>query len=241
MGKKSPPPPPDFTAAAEATGESSRVNTEQQTFANRPDQYTPWGATNWFSTPTFDPATGETYNRWASNETLTPELQGALDSEISLQRGRSDLGYGLMGDVAGDLGQPMDWDKFGDQRFGVEAGDPNLGTINPFGGPVTAGSYSPEGIFDKAEQSLYSRRTGRLDPQFADREEALEVKLLNQGLRPGDEAYDKAFANFERDRTDAYQVASDEASIQGGQEASRLFGMELSAGGSKLFGSARCV
>ncbi len=112
MGKKA-PPPPDYTAAAEATAESNQQAMRDQTYANRVNQYNPWGNLTFDSYQDVDPATGEAVTRWNQNQTLTPELQAALDAQISLQRGRSELGAGMMGDLQSDYGTRMDFDQFG--------------------------------------------------------------------------------------------------------------------------------
>jgi hypothetical protein len=43
-----------------------------------------------------------------------------------------------------------------------------------------------------------------LDPQWSQRDEALESKLYNQGVQPGTEAYDRAMRNQGQQRNDAY-------------------------------------
>ena len=50
MGKDS-PPPPDYTAAAEATGQSQIDAIHEQTAANRPNINTPWGSMTWTQAP----------------------------------------------------------------------------------------------------------------------------------------------------------------------------------------------
>src|SRR5690349_17495315 len=66
---------PDYKAAAEATGESSKDVTNMQTWANRPDQNTPWGSTSWEASSAIDPSTGKPMTQWTQNTTLTPEAQ----------------------------------------------------------------------------------------------------------------------------------------------------------------------
>jgi len=92
-----------------------------------------------------------------------------------------------------------------------------------------AGNYR-----NQAEDAMYNRRTSRLDPQFEGRQEALEVKLNNQGLRPGDQAYDSAMQSLGMERTDAYSAAQNEAIMSGGAEASRMFGMDMSRRGQDI-------
>lgn len=59
-------------------------------------------------------------------------------------------------------------------------------------------------IEDKAYQAL----TSRLDPQWEQRQAQTETQLRNQGLVPGDEAYDNAMRDFNYGRNDAYQQAN---------------------------------
>lgn len=49
--------------------------------------------------------------------------------------------------------------------------------------------------------------TSRLDPMWQQREQALNTQLVNQGLRPGTEAYSNAMRDFNVGRNDAYQQA----------------------------------
>lgn len=248
MGKEA-PPAPDYASAAQATAEGSRKVTEQQTWANRPDQLTPWGETKWENTPTYDPTTKQTLNRWTQTQTLSPDAQGALDSQLSLTRGRSDLAGGMMGRVADEFGGQMDWEQFGGQAKGVNAEAIDMGDLPPGAATINAQTYNAPslqrgldysdasevgdtgGYVNRAEDALYDRRTSRLDPIFNQRSEALDVKLRNQGLTPGDQAYDAAMGNFTRERTDAYETAQNEAIMKGGAEASRMFGMDVTRRG----------
>ena len=112
MGKKA-PAPPDYTAAAEQTAEGNAQAMRDQTYANRVNQYNPWGDLTYDSYQAIDPSTGKSVTRWNQNQTLTPELQAALEAEMSLQKGRSELGAGMMGDLQQDYGTRMNFDQFG--------------------------------------------------------------------------------------------------------------------------------
>ena len=204
MGGKSSPSAPDYEAAAEAQGESSRENIAAQTAANRPIQYTPFGFSTWNPSQIQDPSTGEYVTQWTQNIGLTPQAQAALESQQRIAAGRSGLAEGLLGRAESELGAPVGWDAL----------DPN--TLEGVGD-----------IRNQAEEALYSRAASRLDPQWEQEQQAVESRLWNQGLRPGDEAYDAAMGNFQRARTDAYDRATQQAIIGGGQEAERQFGMGL--------------
>ncbi len=108
-GKSSPPPAPDYLGAAQQQASSSRELTDVQNWANRPTQNTPWGSTNWSANAATDPSTGKPITQWTQNTTLAPQLQGALNDQLSVQSGKSDLAEGFMGRVANEFSQPFDW------------------------------------------------------------------------------------------------------------------------------------
>lgn len=53
----------------------------------------------------------------------------------------------------------------------------------------------------------YAAQTSRLDPQWAQNSQSEQTQLINQGLRPGDQAYDNAMRDFGQQENDAYQQA----------------------------------
>ncbi len=205
---KSTPSPPDYKGAAEAQAASSREVTEQQTYANRPDQYTPWGSFTWDNKRVYDPATGQNLNKWTQNVTLEPGLQDALDSQIDLQANRSDLANRMYSRAEQEYSNPMNWGDLTDWADRPEAN---------------------ENVRRRAEDALYNRATSRLDPQWEQREDQTRARLIAQGLRMGDDSYDTAMENLGRERTDAYDRATQQAIIGGGDEMKKLFGMEMDA------------
>lgn len=66
---------------------------------------------------------------WTQNVNLNPELQGALDSQIAMQKGRSDIALGLMPQVEQAITQPLDWNSF--QDFGNAPTASNLQFAGP--------------------------------------------------------------------------------------------------------------
>ncbi len=100
--------------------------------------------------------------------------------------------------------------------------------FNPEAGPQDF-DYDIMGGRQAAEDAAYQRATQRLDPQFESRQASLETDLRNKGLRPGDQAYDAAMANFGRERNDAYEMARLGAVGEGRQESQLSFGQGLSA------------
>jgi len=140
---------------------------------------------------------------WTQNTTLNEEAQRALDAELGLGADRMELGQGMMGRAEAEFGQEMDWSALPEVGRGSEARD-------------------------RAETNLYERQTSRLDPQWEQRTEQTQAKLVAQGLRPGDPAYDQAMENMGREKTDAYDRASSSAIAAGGQEADRQYNLESS-------------
>ena len=201
MGKKSTPDAPDYEAAAEETAASNKEALNYQTWANRPNQNTPFGSTSWGSEATVDPATGLPVTQWTQNTTLDPESQRAVDAQLGLTADRSELGRSMYGRMEGEFADPMDW-----------------GSLPEIGGAA--------GARNAAEENLYSRATSRLDPQWEQREDQTAAKLAAQGLRPGDPAYDQAMSNMAMERTDAYDRAQSSAISGGGAEGERTFNME---------------
>lgn len=233
---------PDYRGAAQEEAQASRENLEAQTWANRPTQINPWGQVDWTNTPQWDPTTNQYINRWTQEQTLDPGLQSALDAQIALQGGRSQLGASMMGDIAADLGSGMDFDRFGSltnvsSPYNVttegltEAGPSDLQRTLDYTGAAQVGD--PEFTRQSAEDSLWNRQKQRLDQQFAGDREALEIKLANRGLRPGDQAWDSAVANENQRKTDAYQGAQAQAMQMGGQEAQRMFDMQSALRGQQ--------
>ena len=195
MGKKSTPKPPDYEQAAERTAQGNIDLVNAQTEANRPDQYTPWGSSTWNQ---------DGQGNWTQNISLSPEQQQALNDQLNIQQWRSGLASDMFGRSAEEYGDPMNWDQF-------DAYQKDLGT----------GDQARQQAIDE----MYNQATSRLDPRMEQTKEMVEAQLRNQGLKPGDEAYDYAMARQAESETDAYNQAMFSAIQHGGQEGSRVFGM----------------
>lgn len=234
MGKSA-PPTPDYRGAAQETADASREVTNMQTYANRPDQVNPWGATTWTNEQVRDPATGQMMTKWNQNQELTADSQAALDSQLALTRGKSDLAGGMMGRVADEFGSQMDWNQFGDLNRGVQSEAIDMGDLPAGASALDYSGASAVGDSqaqrDRAEQAIFDRSSSRLNDRFGGQQQAMEIKLANQGLRPGDQAYDAEMKNLGQERNDAYSSAMNDAITGGGAEASRTFGMDLSRRG----------
>lgn len=218
MGKKSGPPPPDYTAAAEKTAASNEAATTSQTWANRPSQQDPWGRVSWDTEKVIDPATGRPVTQWTQRTELDPRLQQALNSQIAVQQGRSDIAESMLGRARNEFGQAMDWSQLGPMEQGTQA---------MMTGTTTGAQFDPNAATGQAANAAYSAQTSRLDPQWQQRQREMETQLANQGISRNSEAYSRAMADMERQRTDAYQQANWQAQQAGATEAQRMQQMRL--------------
>ncbi len=215
---------PDYEAAAERQGESSKEVTNMQTWANRPNQVTPWGSTTWQSSPTVDPATGQRVTQWTQNTSLTPEGQKALEDQFAVQSGRSDIARELLPRAQQEFGNQMDWSQF--QEL---ADAPQAGTLSRGLGADATQVNPSQRYYDEAGDALMSQFDQRMAPKFQRDTAALETQLRNRGFNPGDAGYDQALEDMRTSQNDAYSNAAFQASQLAGQEGSRMYGMDMGA------------
>lgn len=199
---------PDYTAAAEKTGQSSKEVTNMQTYANRADQITPFGNQTWTAQAVTDPGTGQKVTKWVQNTTLDPKAQEALDNQQALDAGRSQIAGSMLNRVGQEFAPTMDWSKFG-----------------AAGANVQGGQYYDQ----KAGDALYNQFSQRNEPVFQQQQNQMETKLRNQGLNPGDEAYDAQMKGLAQQQNDARTNAGFQASQMAGTEGSRMQGMDIGA------------
>lgn len=231
-GKGSAPPAPDYTGAANAQSAASQSIATQQTHANRPNQYTPWGATTWQTSAGRDPATGQAITNWTQQQTLNPQLQQALDSQLGIQQGRSDVAAQGIDRVRSDLAQPFDWQNLPGMMSGPQAqltSGYNLNTSAPqqqqtgtYGlntsAPQQTTQTTNEPAFAQERQRIEQGLFDRMRPEHDYQSERERTRLMNQGLTEGSEAYDRAMQTLdERQAGERWNALN-----MGGQEQQRL-------------------
>ncbi|NBW20196.1 MAG: hypothetical protein EBR82_70730, partial [Caulobacteraceae bacterium] len=171
------PAAPDYAGAAVAQGAANKETAVAQARLNNPNIYSPYGnQTVTWGTPD---ATGVAQP--TINQTLTPEAQRALTAQQNLQANLATLGgqsYGTAFDV---MSKPFDY------RGQVQT---SLDTSGIAKMPVNAGTTGQEAIMSRLEPSLAKNRV------------STETQLINQGLRPGSEAYDNAIKLLGQQETD---------------------------------------
>lgn len=225
MGGKS---SPDTTGAAIAQGEANREVVRDQTFANRPDQYTPFGYTQWNPYQTTDPSTGEATTAWEQVTGLTPELQDILNKQIAIQGGRSDVAGNLTGRMMDEFSAPMDWrglSPMGEVPINQFTLPEEVQRTLDYSGATEVGD--PRDYRGRAEQSVYDTALPRLQDQFAGQRSDLEIKMRNQGLGPEDAAWQAQMKNVGLQENDAMNQLAGQAISEGRAEQSQLFGQDM--------------
>jgi hypothetical protein len=172
------PAAPDYTGAAVAQGAANLESARASAMLSNPNVYSPYGNQT------------VTYNGDIPTvtQTLTPAAQKTLEQQQA-------LGFKLT-DLAGR---------------GFSAVDKSLATPFSFGGPSVQTSLDTSGI---AKMPVNAGTTGqeaimsRLEPSLAKNRVSTETQLINQGLRPGTEAYDNAIKLLGQQENDARTQAA---------------------------------
>jgi hypothetical protein len=174
MGKKAPTPPPapDYAGAAVAQGASNLESARATAKLSNPNTYTPYGT----QLVSYD---GDVPT---IRQTLTPQAQQTLEAEQRVQTSLANLGEKGTQMASTVLDKPF--------AFGGPAVQTGLDTSNIARMPVNAGTTGQEAIMSRLEPSLARART------------TTETNLVNQGLRPGTEAYDNAIRSLGEQETD---------------------------------------
>lgn len=188
-----PAPAPDYTGAAVAQGAANVDAARASAKLSNPNVYSPYG-TQLVSYEGDVPTI---------RQTLTPEAQRTLEAQQALQGNLARLAGTAYTSAFGTMSTPF---SFGGPQvqtqfnqggplqnapsagqYGLAQGGPNAPTLNSqldlsniAKMPVNAGTTAQEAIMRRLEPSLARQRT------------STETQLVNQGLRPGTEAYDNA-------------------------------------------------
>ena len=213
MGKKSAPPPaPDYTQAAEKTAASSQDAQTRADWSNRPEMDTPWGTSSWTSQAAVDPATGKPVTQWSNKVSLAGGQQDALDDQMAIQSGKSDIASGMMGRLNESYRKPYDPSQL--QGYG-QVGKPGQGLTTDISGGAGADART------RIENSMWER----MQPQQQQAQAGLEGKLQNMGLTRGSEAWNRETQRLgDQQSRERFNVMDRGLAEQQGQ-----FGMERGA------------
>lgn len=151
--------------------------------------------------------------QWEQINTLSPEQQVLYDQQVKLGQGLNTLAQGQVDRLTDHLGRPMDGKNIPGLKYDFNSGGPIQTSIGP-------NDFSADR--QRVEAAIMSRAMPELDRQRS----ALESRLANQGLTLGSQAYATGVDESNRARNDAIMSAI----LAGGQEQSRMFGMDLQKG-----------
>ena len=195
----SPPAAPDYAGAAVAQGAANKETAIAQAKLNNPNVVSPYGNQNvvW-SSPDANGVSQATIT-----QSLTPDAQRTLEAQQKLQYNMANLAGTGYTNAFDTLNKPFSFGgpavqtslaapgalqagpaagAYGTAQGGVNA--PTLQSNLDLSGvakmPVNAGMTAQEAIMS------------RLEPTLARNRVSTETQLINQGLRPGTEAYDNA-------------------------------------------------
>lgn len=126
-GPPSVPAAPDYAGAAKATSEGDLQMAREALKANRPNQYTPWGNTQWKQNPD---------GSWEQRVSLTPDTQTALNNQQGIQSGMSGQALSMLPQVRDAVGTPFDMSRISempDLGFGAvqDIQDSVMKRLNP--------------------------------------------------------------------------------------------------------------
>jgi hypothetical protein len=237
-GKGSAPPAPDYVGAANAQASASRELTDVQNFANRPEQYSPFGSTTWNTRAITDPASGQPVTQWTQSTQLAPGLQSALDAQVGTQLGRSQLAGGFMGRVADEYGQQFPWQSLPERAALGGPAQLETGTTDYVPGMqsnvqqqdiqrgLAMGDNPALPQIDSSYRDTVARSLmERMVPVHERQQNAMETQLSNQGFQVGTEGSKRALDELQMRQAGERYNALDMA----GQEAQRLFNMQMGA------------
>lgn len=228
------PPAPDYTGAANAQAAASKDIATQQNWANRPNQITPWGSTNWGTREAIDPATGQAVTQWTQRQQLNPQIQDALDQQLGLMNQRSDLAGNFMNRVENSFDNRFPWRNAPDRGSAVDPTHTSARTEGVWrnipqyaldrSAPMQTTFSANEPAFVAERQRIENALFDRMRPEHDRQEEQVRTMLINQGLTPGSEPY-----NQELKRQSELHAAERFNALQmGGSEQQRLHNMLMS-------------
>lgn len=159
---------------------------------NRIQEYNPYGSSEYVTNP------DGSVSRVSS---LSEPNQNILNSQFSQEQFKNQLMDQRLQGVAGDLSQDKINDFYG--KLGASDLDVNAGRM-------------------RAEKSMKDRNYASLDRRFGQEMESQKNFLLNRGIAPNSEQWNRAMQEFEGRKSNAYADADNQALQAGRDEYSTL-------------------
>lgn len=226
------PKPPDPYQTANAQAGANTDAAIAGGLINNINEKNPYGATTYTAgvPRTYKDSQGKTVTipTQTRTTTLSGPQQAILDQQNSAQLGLGKLANTEVGNVTRALSTPFSTAKLPAGAAPINAPTLDTSRVNAPGmqtdiadaGGITKDYGSNDFSADRkrVEDAYLARSTDA----FKQDESAMDQKLRNQGLAPGSEAYNTQFDQLRRQQTDA----RNQAIVFGGQEQSRLTGLE---------------
>jgi hypothetical protein len=247
MGKKAakPPPAPDPVKTAQAQTDSNINTARANANLNRLDETDPMGSVRY---------TDLGNDRWRKDTSLSPIGQEQFNLQNQVDAGTNRLALQGVGQAGKVLGQSFSLDGLTPERAPGLIGWGDVQRNAPGGGPIQASvadggqirsdfgdvgqvqgqigdvgrlqrSVGPND-FSADRQRVEQAIMARMQPQLDQGRAKMEQRLADQGIPAGSEAYNRQMDALGRQENDAMG----QAILAGGQEQSRLFGMDLDRG-----------
>lgn len=234
MSKKgSSPAPPDPTVVSNAQAQANIASATAQQKLNMVGTSGPQGTVSYV-------ADASQPGGYTQTTTLSPAEQATYDRQKAVENGALDTANTQLGRVNTALATPLDTTGLPDLQGGVHGGQIqssfNQGQALQYGfdpGQQVQGHVGPQDLYGAAKQvqdAVYGQATSRLDPRFAQEDNALRTRLANQGMSQNSTAYDTAMQNQGRVKNDAYDQAQFSAIGAGNDAANQLFNQSVQQG-----------
>lgn len=229
MGSKAKAPAtPDYSALATQQGSLNKETALQQWLLNNSPISTPYGTRETVADP--NSASG-----YRVTETLNPADQARLDQQRQIEAGLMGLAPGALDYLGGVIGKPLNPGNLPPMAYGVDTGglQYNLGDagqlvrdLDMSGAPKVS---SGEATRNRVENALTGRFDNFMLPKQQQAQAALENQIANKGGVTTSVAGRRAMNDLRKSQADERLNAGYEAILQGGNEATREYGMDMSS------------
>jgi hypothetical protein len=219
-----PPTPPDPTTTAQAQLNANIQAANYSAGLNRVNQSTPWGSLTYSQVPGQNGGPPQ----WQANVALAPAQQQLLDQSNQLAISRGQTANSLMNGSSSEFSSPVGFGGSPALATGANYGSIQNG-LNTSNVPGLVGGNQLASDLNTTRNALYQQQAAYLDPQWSNQMHDMQAQLTNQGVMQNSDAWNRAMDDLNRQRTFAYQQASDSAIANGGQEQSRLFNIGLAS------------
>jgi hypothetical protein len=227
MSKPKAPPPPDYAAAATAQGQANTGSAIATNYLNQVNQVGPYGSLTYTNNgQNYTLPDGTVIPGRTATTTLSPAEQAKLDANNAITNSLNTLaqkGIGYVGDamskpitsesVGGSLSRGLATTNFKDSIDPTKLGIKGSYDFSKLSAMPKKEEFAAQR--DKITDAMMQRLQPYLDKQRA----AMDVRLANQGITHGSEAYNWDFDQLNRGENDQ-RIA---ALLAGDTEAQRLF------------------